>query len=51
MKIALACDHSGYKLKEFIKPLLEKLGHAYEDFGCNSLESCNYSVGAGKRTP
>ena len=42
MKIALACDHGGYKLKEFIKPLLEKLGHAYEDFGCNSLESCDY---------
>ena len=42
MKIALACDHGGYELKEFVKTVLEKLGHAYEDFGCYSTESCDY---------
>ena len=42
MKIALGCDHGGYDLKEFIKSVVEKLGHEYEDFGCYSLESCDY---------
>ena len=42
MKISLACDHGGYDLKEYIKTVLEKLGHEYEDFGCYGLESCDY---------
>ena len=42
MKIALGCDHGGYDLKEFIKGVVEKLGHEYEDFGCYSLDSCDY---------
>lgn len=42
MKIALGCDHGGYELKEFIKRVLERLGYSYEDFGCNSTESCDY---------
>lgn len=42
MKIALGSDHGGYELKEYIKEVLEKLGHTYVDFGCNSLESCDY---------
>ena len=42
MKIALGCDHGGYELKEYLKGVLEKLGHEYEDFGCYSLESCDY---------
>lgn len=42
MKIALGCDHGGYELKEYIKGVLDKLGHTYEDFGCYSLESCDY---------
>ena len=42
MKIALACDHGAYALKEHLKGVLEKLGHTYEDFGCYSLESCDY---------
>ena len=42
MKIALGCDHGGYELKEFIKGVLDKLGHTYEDFGCHSKESCDY---------
>ena len=35
MKIALGCDHGGYELKEYIKGVLDKLGHTYEDFGCD----------------
>ena len=42
MKIALGSDHGGYELKEYIKTVIEKMGHEYEDFGCNSLESCDY---------
>ena len=40
--IALGCDHGGYELKQFIMQTLEKLGYEYEDFGCYSLESCDY---------
>ena len=42
MKIALGCDHGGYALKCDIIKLLEAKGYAYEDFGCYSLESCDY---------
>ena len=40
--IALAADHGGYELKQFILKTFEKLGYEYEDFGCYSLESCDY---------
>ena len=42
MKIALGCDHGGYALKEQIKTWLTELGCGYEDFGCHSLDSCDY---------
>ncbi|MBE6962351.1 MAG: ribose 5-phosphate isomerase B [Ruminococcaceae bacterium] len=42
MKIALGCDHGGYALKCDIIKLLEAKGYAYQDFGCYSLESCDY---------
>lgn len=42
MKIALGCDHGGYALKEQIKTWLTELGCEYEDFGCHSLDSCDY---------
>ncbi len=42
MKIALGCDHGGFELKQTIKKLLDEKGIAYEDFGCNRLESCDY---------
>ena len=42
MKIALGCDHGGYALKCDIIKLLEAKGYAYQDFGCDSLESCDY---------
>ena len=42
MKIALGSDHGGYELKEYVKTVLERLGHEYVDFGCHSTESCDY---------
>lgn len=42
MKIALACDHGGYKLKECIKSYLQELGVEYIDFGTYSEESVDY---------
>ncbi|MEG1594167.1 MAG: ribose 5-phosphate isomerase B [Oscillibacter sp.] len=42
MKIALGCDHGGYALKQAVIQQLKTLGHSYEDFGCYSLESCDY---------
>ena len=40
--IALACDHGALALKETIKEHLEQRGFACKDFGCYSLESCDY---------
>ena len=42
MKIALGCDHGGYELKLYVIEVLKKLGHEYVDFGCDSLDSCDY---------
>ena len=43
MKIALACDHGGYALKEKIKGWLSEAGHEVRDFGCSSTDSVDYS--------
>lgn len=40
MKIALASDHAGFKLKELIKDILRE--HEIVDFGAYSLESIDY---------
>ncbi len=42
MSIALGCDHGGYGLKLEIIKYLEAQGIAYKDFGCGSLDSCDY---------
>ncbi|UNC93671.1 ribose 5-phosphate isomerase B [Candidatus Contubernalis alkaliaceticus] len=42
MKIALASDHGGFKLKELIKTYLEDDGLTYEDMGSYDLESVDY---------
>lgn len=42
MRIALACDHRGFRSKELIKSYLEKAGHEVRDFGCGNTESCDY---------
>ena len=43
MKIALACDHGGYALKEKIKTWLGSAGYEVRDFGCSSTDSVDYS--------
>lgn len=42
IKIALAADHGGYKLKEEVKKVLEQQGYEILDYGCNSLKSVDY---------
>ncbi len=42
MKIAIGCDHRGYKLKESLKRSLSRNGHEVADFGAYSKESCDY---------
>jgi len=42
MKVAIASDHAGFKLKEKIKKYLEELGYKYKDFGTDSDESVDY---------
>lgn len=42
MKIAMACDHGGYRLKEVLKASLLSQGYEVVDFGTNSEESCDY---------
>ncbi len=42
MKIALAADHAGFALKEILRRKLAGQGHEVEDFGTDSLESCDY---------
>lgn len=40
--IAMACDHAGFQMKEFIKKQLEGKGYSLVDFGTNSDESVDY---------
>ncbi len=42
MKLAIACDHAGYEIKEELKKYLEQKGHTVKDFGTNSAESMDY---------
>ncbi|MDI6732282.1 MAG: ribose 5-phosphate isomerase B [Candidatus Margulisbacteria bacterium] len=42
MKIALAADHAGYRLKESIKAYLKRKKIEYKDFGTFSEESVDY---------
>lgn len=44
MKIALASDHGGYRLKEYLKRYLEKRGEEVIDLGTDSEESVDYPV-------
>lgn len=48
MKIAVACDHGGYRLKNVIIEELKRLGYEVEDFGTYSEESCDYPDYAAK---
>ncbi|MCQ2342899.1 MAG: ribose 5-phosphate isomerase B [Paludibacteraceae bacterium] len=40
--IALASDHAGYLLKKEIEQFLLRIGYTVHDFGCPSVESCDY---------
>lgn len=42
MKIAMACDHGGYYLKNALKSNLEAQGYEVVDFGTYSDESVDY---------
>jgi len=42
MNIAIASDHGGYSLKCTVKEYLQQQGHQVSDFGCDSLDSCDY---------
>ncbi|WP_041137989.1 ribose 5-phosphate isomerase B [Beduini massiliensis] len=42
MKIAIACDHGGYRLKEVLKAAMIAQGYEVIDFGTNSEESVDY---------
>ena len=42
MKLAIACDHRGYEAKRRIMPVLKKLGHEIEDFGCEGMTAVDY---------
>ena len=42
MKISVACDHGALDLKNAVKAHLEGKGIEVVDFGCHTLESCDY---------
>ena len=43
MKVGIACDHRGFKLKEKLKTYLTKQGYEILDLGTNSNEMVDYS--------
>ena len=42
MKIAIGCDHGAFELKNAVVKHLQGQGHEVSDFGCYSLDSCDY---------
>lgn len=42
LKVGLACDHGGFRLKERVRKILECEGYMALDFGTNSTQSCDY---------
>ena len=42
MRIAIACDHAGFELKENLRDFLRKLGHEVMDLGTNSTAPVDY---------
>ncbi|MBI2287994.1 MAG: RpiB/LacA/LacB family sugar-phosphate isomerase, partial [Chloroflexi bacterium] len=38
MRIAIGCDHRGFKLKQSIIKLLTEGGYSYQDFGCKNTD-------------
>ncbi len=48
MKIAVACDHGGFHLKNVLMNEMKKLGYEVIDYGTYSEESCDYPDYASK---
>ncbi len=48
MRVAIASDHRGYRLKSRLIPFLESLGHEVRDYGTNSEERVDYPDFAAK---
>lgn len=42
MKIAIACDHGGYRLKNVLINEIKGQGYEVIDYGCYNEESCDY---------
>lgn len=42
MKISVASDHAGYKLKQHLVKVLGELGHQVQDHGCYDEERVDY---------
>ena len=42
MKLAVACDHRSFEAKRRLLPLLKKLGHEVQDFGCDGTTAVDY---------
>jgi len=42
MKLAIANDHRGYEAKRRLLPVVKKLGHEIEDFGCEGQSAVDY---------
>lgn len=42
MKVAIAADHGGYRLKAEITKLLDEMNVKYDDFGCHCEDSVDY---------
>ncbi|MEW6661859.1 MAG: ribose 5-phosphate isomerase B [Bacillota bacterium] len=42
MRVALGCDHGGFRLKEHLKAYLDEKGIAYHDFGVVREDSVDY---------
>ncbi len=48
MRIGIASDHAGYKMKEYLKKRLKELGYELVDFGTDSEDSVDYPDYASK---
>ena len=48
MKVAFACDHAGFALKEAVIAHLKEMGHEVVDFGCYTPERVDYPAQGGK---
>lgn len=43
VKVGLASDHAGFKLKQFVISYCKAHGYPFKDYGTFSEESCDYS--------